>query len=113
MKEEIIKNANIPDFKKAGFEILVFTISSHLGNIDAALCRNPNVTFSIISKTDHATMALYKEFSDAKKGMELCSSCLKETEKPERIIIPLEQLEYFRFDFVPLIKKLFKLNVDY
>jgi PAS domain S-box-containing protein len=111
LQEGIIKNANIPDFRKAGFELLVVTFGKHTGDINTDLCKNPNVIFSITSKTDHATIALYKDFSEAKKGMESCLLCLDNREKdPKQIIIPLDHVEFSRFEFAPLIRKLFNIR---
>ncbi len=118
----MLKVVNWPNFNKIGMELIVFSHDRYMLSSEEEddedhkkYHSNPNIFFSIWAKKDHNTIALYKNYTEAREKMDKCPiyNSKRLLDKPIRIIIPLESIRFSKIEFAPLIKKIFKLDIDF
>lgn len=118
-KNGLLKKVNFPDFRKIGMELIVLNrhelMPDKSGVEKEVKCSNPNVFFSVQNKTEYLTLSLYENYTDAQEKSNKCQMCniVSPGNKDMRIIIPIESISFAKFDYAPLVKKLFALDVDY
>lgn len=119
LEKGIIKVVNFPDFSNIGMDLIVLVYGKQNEILDYKTkktdCINPNIFFSLQAGKDCATLAVYKNYADAQKGINNCPICSdrKAVDNFKSVIIPLETINYSKLDFASMVKKLFDLDVDF
>ncbi len=109
----VLKVVNFPDFWKIGMDLLVFsryrqTIPSGEDEGHPHKATNPNVFFSISTKTDRIVISACKDYAEAQNNFNHCKRCISENMlgRPVHIIIPFGDINFFKLDFIQLAAKL-------
>lgn len=117
LEKGILKLVNMPVFSKIGMELVVLTFNKHIISYKSPQKHytDPFVFFSVSTKTENVTLSAYKNYTQAQLSIQMSDHFYKRRSSgnPSRIIIPLDSIIFRKLEFLPLIKKLFQLDVSF
>lgn len=125
IEDGFLKIVNIPNIARLNFELLTLTHTKFNPSISSDILQkameymkeSPSCTFIIAGGIEACTIDVHKDYTEYEIKHNKDIKFYKEnkiiTEDPVNSILPLQQVQFEKLNFTPLVSKVLNLNVDF